>query len=254
MPTTVFRLAGSALRAVMAVVLLLRRPRPIHAHGVVFEGDLVLLEGRRASGIRWFDAPPAAAVPVVVRVSRSVGLPPWLPDVWGLGVRWTHDGRDVDLELASTGVGVPGRHVLLPRRSPSRATMSSIFPYRSPQGPVLLAARTMPPRSLPADLDALREAVARHPWVLRLYSASPRGRWHPIGELRLRDPRAGDDPDLRFDIDRKPLPGADSYGWARALRRPSYRLAQGTAVGAGQTRASSTSSTPLSIAENDSTL
>lgn len=254
MPTTVSRLAGGMLRAVMAGILLLRRPRPIHAHGAVFDGDLMLLEGRRASGIRWFDEPPGATVPVVVRVSRSVGLPPWLPDVWGLGVRWEQEGRHVDLELASTGVGAPGRHVLLPRLSPSRAMMSSIFPYRSPRGPVLLAARTMPARSLPADLDALRQAVARHPWVLRLYSASPRDRWHPIGELCLRHPRAGDDPDLRFDIDRNPLPGADSYDWARALRRPSYRLAQGTAEDAGQTSASSTSSAPLSIAENDSTL
>lgn len=221
----VARVLGQVLRAGIALILLVRRPRPIHSHGIVFDGQLVLLDGRATSGIGWIDRRHGDAVPVVARVSRGAGLPTWLPDVTGLGVRWQHEGKDVDLELSSTGIGFPGRFLLLPRLSASRATLSSILPYRTARGPVLLCARTVPPRRLPAPLSALRRSVVEEPWQLRLYFASARGRWHPFAELRLSAPR-GDDARLRLDTDRNGLPGAESYGWALALRQPSYRLAQ----------------------------
>ncbi len=210
----------------MAAILLVRRPRPIHAHGAIFDGRLEMRPSP-GSGIRGIDDPPVADVPVVVRVSRSVGLPPWAPDVYGLGMRWVQGGEEIDLQLASTGIGVPGRFLLLPRLTPSRATLSSVVPYRTPRGPVMLCARTVPPRRLPGALEELRRAVDSEPWTLRLSFASPRGRWHPFADVRLDSARATDDPGLRFDIDRRPLPGAETYPSVQALRGPSYRLTQG---------------------------
>ncbi|WP_187662400.1 hypothetical protein [Microbacterium sp. Nx66] len=217
---------GLALRGVMALILLVRHPRPIHAHGAIFDGRLTL-RPNPGSGIRGIDDPPAAEVPVVVRVSRSVGTPSWAPDVYGLGIRWVHGAEEVDLQLASTGIGVPGRFLLLPRLTPTRATFSSVVPYRTPRGPVMLGARTVPPRPLPGAVTELRKAVDDQPWQLRLYFASPGGLWHPFAEVRLDSARDADDASLRFDIDRRPLPGAETYPSVRALRGPSYRLTQG---------------------------
>lgn len=220
------RFLGSLLRVGIAMLLLFRRPRPVHPHGVVIAGEMVRIGGRAASGIDWIDGPGTEEVPVIARVSRSIGLPPSLPDVQGLALRWVHEGRPVDLQLASTGVGVPGRHLLVPRMSPSRGTLSSILPFRSRQGPVLLCARTVSARRLPGDPSALRSAVREEPWLLRLYFASPVGKWQAFADIRLGEPQAEDDPTLRFDMDRHPLPGAAPYAWGRALRQPSYRLAQ----------------------------
>jgi hypothetical protein len=53
--------------------------------------------------------------PVLVRQSRAVGLPPRVPDIFGLAVQVpTQDGRHVDLLLASTGVGRLTRFTLAP--------------------------------------------------------------------------------------------------------------------------------------------
>lgn len=222
----VFRLGGSLLRGAIAALLLLRRPRPIHSRGAVFEGEMTVLHRRDPSGIGWIDDPPDGQIKIIARVSRSIGLPALLPDVYGIGIRWEHHGAPVDLELSSTGIGFPGRYLLMPRMTPSRAILSSLLPYRTARGPVLLCARTVPARRLPADLAALRRSVSQTPWTLRLYFASPRGRWHPFADVRLSGSRPDDDPRLRFDIDTNPLPGAATYPWVRALRQPSYRLAQ----------------------------
>jgi hypothetical protein len=229
MSAPVSRFLGAVLRGAIALILLVRRPRPIHADGAVFDGEMTPLQPATPSGVGWIDQPTARAVPIVARVSRSVGFPSWLPDVYGLAIRWEHEDAAVDLELSSTGIGVPGRFALVPRLTPSRATFSSILPYRSARGPVLLCARTVPPRSLPADVAALRDAVDAAPWRLRLYFAEPTGTWHPFAEVTLRSARPDDDAALRFDAVRNPLPGAGTYAWVRALRQPSYRLAQGTA-------------------------
>lgn len=210
----------------MATILVVRRPRPIHAHGAIFDGRLVMRPSP-GSGIRGIDDPQSPDVPVIARISRSAGLPPWAPDVYGLALRWADGGEEVDLQLASTGIGVPERFLLLPRLTPTRATFTSVVPYRTPRGPVMLGARTIPRRRLPGAVAELRRAVDVQPWRLRLYFASPGGRWHPFAEVRLDSARDADDASLRFDIDRRPLPGADTYPSVRALRGPSYRLTQG---------------------------
>ena len=220
------RVAGGVLKSVFGAIMLVRRPRPIHAAGIVLGGEMTWLGTSATSGISWIDDAPSAAVPVTARMSRSVGLPVPLPDVIGLGLRVTTDGAFADLLLASTGIGVPGRFAPIPHRSPSRATFGTLIPYRSPRGPILICARPVPMRMLPRDLRGIADALAFEPWRLRLYFSTPTGRWHAFAELTLRTSADQDDRALRFDAQRNALPGATSYRGEWLVRQPSYRLAQ----------------------------
>ena len=228
MLTPLARFGGRVLRALFAGILLLRRPRPIHVRGRVLEGHITWLPGAEPSGIAWVDDAPSAPVPVVARLSRSVGLPGVLPDVIGLALRIDAGKRPADIELASTGRGVPGRFVLTVHRSPSRAWFGTLLPYRSSRGPVLLAARQVSGGTLPAREDLLDAVLTRVAWRLRLYHATPTGLWHPFADVSLRMSAEQDDAMLRFDSVRNAIPGAESYPWVRELRQPSYRRVQAT--------------------------
>ena len=216
---------GRALAAVFAGMLLLRRPRPIHPRGVELEGEITW-SGTSQSGIRWIDDPPTEPERVVARASRSIGIPAPLPDVVGLALRIESGGEFADLELASTGVGVPGRFGLLLHRSPSRAHLGTLLPYVGDRGPILIAARTMTPLDLPTALPELATRLQTDAWHLRLYAARLRGPWHPFADVVLRTtPRRRDSP-LRFDAGRRLLPGARLPEWIRAVRQPSYDRVQ----------------------------
>jgi len=166
-------------------------------------------------------------VPVVARFSRGVGLPPALPDILGLALRTRAGAQTVDLELASTGVGWPSRFLLAPRRTPTGATFGSLLPYRSSRGPILVCARSARRRPLPASTSDLAVALREEPWRVRLYFATPRGRWHPFAEAALRPSADQEDRELRFDSVRHPLPGAGTYRWVERVRQPSYLRVQG---------------------------
>jgi hypothetical protein len=243
-------IGGVVLRFLFGAMLRVRRPRPIHAHGVVLEGELQRIGTPAKSGIRWIDDPSEAPEPVVGRLSRSIGLPSRLPDVIGLALRIQTTVGPADLELSTTGIGVPGRFMLVPRRSPSGATFGTLLPYRAQPGPILVCARDAAARSLPADLGAIAASLRSRPWLLRLYFASPTGKWHPFADLVLRCAADQDDAALRFDAVRRPLPGARSYRWVRLLRQPSYHRVQdiastGGAV-TGRQRAERSSGTGMS--------
>ncbi|HWR85913.1 MAG TPA: hypothetical protein VN200_07960 [Rhodoglobus sp.] len=222
---------GRALRVVFAGLLVLRHPKPIHARGAVFEGT-VTWRWKARSGIRWIDEPPTGPLPVVARASRSVGLPAPLPDVDGLAIRFEDElGAPCDIELASTGLGMPSRYMLWPHRSPSRANLHTLLPYDSPLGSVQLCARTLSPSDLPSDYDELGRRLETEPWRLRLYWARPRGKWHPFAELELRRRPGPLDRNLRFDAVRHPIPGAGTHAWVAAVRQPTYHLTQGDDAG-----------------------
>lgn len=218
--------AGRLLGAGFATLAAARRPHPVHPHGVLLHGELRRSGGPLRTGIAWLDEADPRPVPVLARASRSVGVPAPLPDVIGLAVRFEAADRPADLELASTGVAWPWRFALLAHRSPSRAHLGSLVPYRSPTGPVLIAARTLAPRDLPSHPELLAERLERQRWRLELLVARPRGAWHRFGELDLRREPGPLDPLLRFDAGRHPLPGAGEYDWVRRLRQPSYDRVQ----------------------------
>lgn len=217
---------GRALGAGFATLAAVRRPHPIHPHGALLRGSLRRSGSALETGVRWIDEADPQPVPVVARVSRSVGLPQPLPDVIGLAVRFDGAAGPVDIELASTGSGRLSRWALLAHRSPSRAHLGSLLPYRAPSGPVLLAARTVAPADLPASPASLAERLATEPWRLQLLVARPRGPWHAFAELELRREAGPLDPLLRFDAGRHLLPGALHYDWVVRLRQPSYDRVQ----------------------------
>lgn len=218
---------GRLFASAFAGLQRLRRPRPIHPHGVALVGTLRFLTHSERSGVDFIDSPRAAELAVTARVSRSLGVPAPLPDVIGLALRFDTDAGPADVALASTGFGVPSRFWLALQRSPSRARFTTLFPYRSRRGPVLLAARTIEPGDLPSEPDALAAALEQTTWRLHLYHATPGGRWHPFAVLELgRTPGATDTAE-RYDPVRHLLPGAENYGWAVRLREPSYARVQG---------------------------
>jgi hypothetical protein len=166
------------------------------------------------------DAPgavPGYDGPVVVRVSRSVGLPPPLPDVHGLAFRWQTAAGTNDVLLSSAGTGRISRFVLAVRRSPWSGSFSSVMPFRTDDGPVVLAARPAPPASGPRPEQVVD---------VELLSARSTGPWHHWGRLTA----AVEDPtEPRFDPVLHAPDGLGTYRWAALLRLPSYRAARASA-------------------------
>ncbi|RCK68580.1 hypothetical protein DT076_15225 [Desertihabitans brevis] len=221
------QVAGSALRGFFSLLRRVRHPRPIHSRGLVLTGQATPIREAGPSGISWIDDLRGRPLEVTARLSRGVGLPDELPDVLGLALRFhADDGRHADVLLASTGTGFPFRFVLVPRRSATGTTFGSLLPYRSPRGPVLICARSVPSRVLPAELGALRRSLEEQPWRVRLYHAAPTRVWRPFAQVLLRPAAEVDSAELRFDPVGHPLPGSTTYPWVRRVREPSYRAAQ----------------------------
>ncbi len=178
--------------------------KPLHPRGTVYSGVLVRTGSDVPTGVPWIDGTGEDSV--VVRRSRSVGLPPALPDVFGLALRCPLDGGQVDLLFATTGLGRVGRHVLLPRIHPARP-MSTLLPYRTPVGPIVLGAR-------PAGPDGHTLAWAKVGTTT----------WHAFAHLDLQS--AADDPLISFDPVLHAAPGLEQYPWVLRLREPAYAWAR----------------------------
>lgn len=220
---TVSDLTGRALGGVLGVVSRVRpADKPMHPRGVVLTGRL-----RRWGATS--DAPTGAAFldeagedDVLVRFSRSVGLPAPLPDVDGLAIRVPLDGADgaegaggaegverpyADVLMSGAGRGRWSRYVLRPSLREQDGFLSTLAPFRSPTGPVLLGAR-------PHD-----ETVWRLSW------ARPRSRWTAFADLHL-EPDPGRDLSMSFDATVRGPSGLDVYDLHRRLRAPAYRAAR----------------------------
>lgn len=212
--------AGVGLAVVMDTVGHLRGARPLHPVGAVLTGHLVRYGGA-TTGAAWIDT--GGQDDVLVRLSRGGGLPPPLPDVHGLSFR--HRGADV---LLSSAVRAPVlRHVPLPALRPGSIGYSSVMPFLSPTGPIVLAARPAGTRRVPATMTELAAELERVPWPLDLQWSRPGDRWHTFARLAIGGPaRPGliDGPE-RFDFLAAP-PGLTVPAWVRALRAPSYVVAR----------------------------
>lgn len=200
-------LGGAGLAAAARVIAVRPAAKPLHPRGYVVSGELVRWGTGlgAATGVTWLDE--VGRDHVMVRLSRAVGLPPALPDIHGLALRVPlGDERHGDLLFATTGTGRWTRFLLAPGRTAQRP-MTTLLPYRTPAGPVLLAIR-------PMAEDSYELAYA--------YGG---GRWHRFGELLLSG-SAGRDPTISFDPVRNPLPGLDLYDWVTRLREPAYLTAR----------------------------
>ena len=185
----------------------LRGSRVFHPTGQAHTARVVV-DGGRGWGAYLLDQP--ATYDGVVRVSRGAGLPEPLPDVVGLAIRFPgmgkHDGP-LDVLLNTSG-GAPGlRHVFVPL--PVGRTYSSVLPYRTGSGRVLL-------------LGARGSGEGR--W--ELLAATLLGGWQRWGALTLGEPLPAEESErLRF----MPTLGADdlqTVALFRTLRDWSYRQSQ----------------------------
>lgn len=203
---------GTALSSVFGALARLRRDKPVHPHGMVYDAVLRRTGSPEPWGTHWLDEPGEDAG--LVRLSRSIGLPRPLPDVLGLALTFTGPtGERHDLLLATTGLRAGARFALLPRRDPFTVAYGSLLPYQAPRGLVLLAA--VPMRGTAAEVR------------YRLAAAAPAGRWRAFATLELTG-RAGRPPDepIRFDPVRYVLPGLAWPPSLARLRAPAYAAAR----------------------------
>ena len=123
--------------------------------------------------------------------------------------------RDGDLLLATTGAGGLSRFLLRLARHRG-AVYNCLIPYRTPTGPLLVAA-------LPVDDDGFQFDLVCAPLL---------GAWSSFGWLDvLPTSDHGRDAPVSFDPVLNVVPGLDSYTWAAQLRRFAYaasRRARGT--------------------------
>lgn len=202
--------AGGAALAGATRAIAAARPaaKPLHPHGDVAVGRLRRTGGHLPTGVAWLDEP--GTDDVLVRRSRAVGLPASLPDVHGLAIRVPlTGGGHGDLLLASTGLGRVSRFLLTASRRPEGRPMTTLLPYRTPTGPLLIAA------------------VAETADRFELAYAPPAGAWRRFAELVVTD-EVQQDALVSFDPVTNVVPGLGSYEWVRRLREPSYGTARHT--------------------------
>jgi hypothetical protein len=218
---------GRILQGVFGLVGLVRpAAKPLHPSGRLLTARVHRhgLSGTDRTGVPWIDDPGESRA--VARFSRAAGLPDALPDVHGLAIRVQDPapGREhADLLMATTGLGAVTRFVLLPSRTPVGSTYSTLLPYRTVSGPLLLAATP--------DPDSSRMVLA---------VASLRGEWRVFGQLLLGDDdasRTGDE-SISFDPVLHQLEGLAYDRWVVRLREGAYRAARRTrGARAGRARA-----------------
>jgi hypothetical protein len=198
---------GTALAGAVRVLAALRPAlKPLHPRGEVVAAVLRRTGEAPPTGVPWLDEPGSDEV--LVRRSRAVGLPDGLPDIHGLALRVPCEaGGHGDILMATTGTGRLGRFVLTASRSPYARPMTTLLPYRTPGGPVTLAA------------------VAAGDHAYELAHASVGGSWHRFADLVLGTPRAADAL-VSFDPVQNTVTGLENYPWVRRLREPAYRTAR----------------------------
>ena len=200
---------GSVLASATAAVAAVRAAaKPLHPHGAVVAGVLRRHGAVPPTGAPWLDEQAVDAV--LIRRSRAIGLPARLPDIHGLALRVPLAGEPAahgDLLFASTGFGPVSRFVLTPSRSPGGRPLTTLLPYATSGGPVVLGARASGDRSY------------------ELLVAPANGPWRAFADLELASV-AGPDAMVSFDPVRNELPGLPNYPWVRRLREPAYLRAR----------------------------
>ena len=196
---------GRVLARATAVIADVRTAdKPLHPHGEILRGGLVRYGVPEPVGVQWLDEPGTDEA--LVRTSRAIGLPAPLPDFHGLAIRVPNGSAGhADLLFATTAWSRVGRHLLLPTLAVG-PTLSTLLPYRTDVGPVVLGAR--------------------HVGVSYQLYWAPVGRpWRDLGELRL-DPDADPDAEVSFDPTLNHPVGMTPYSWVRRLRGRSYAVAR----------------------------
>jgi hypothetical protein len=221
------RLAATAAVPTAAALGLLgavRRKRAFHPSGIAFLGTWTATDDL---------LPPLAPTqpwPVVVRLSKGVGLPGSVPDVLGLAIRIVdlHGlGRHQDLLLASSGSRGVGRMILRPTTDHGGTWYSSLVPYETPVGDGVLwahaelAAGAEPPHTLEAAAARVEAGELSY-----LIGVTTPERDRLLGEVRIDERLDADAAEaLRFDPENAG-PGLRPTGALQELRERAYHASQ----------------------------
>jgi hypothetical protein len=198
--------SGHLLSTVVRGVAAVRPARkPLHPRGRVVRARLHRRGAEPPTGIPWLDE--TGTNDVLVRVSQAVGLPSWLPDIQGLALRFDPGGSPGDLLFATTGHGRITRFVLTPSLRFARP-LTTLLPYRTSIGPVLLGARRTDDNTF------------------ELSCATPSGPWRSFAGLALFPDGEEQDQEISFDPVLHQIPGLEPYDWVRRLREPGYARAR----------------------------
>lgn len=197
-------LGGEVLAGVIRTMAVRPAARPLHPRGRVVHATLRHHVPDRPTGVPWLDTPGEEGV--LVRVSRAVGLPSLLPDIQGVAVRAQFRPGPADLLFASTGLGAATRFLLTPAWELAGRPLTTLLPYRSPRGPLVLGLRV----------------ISRD--RLELLVSGATGKWSRAGELLLGEESL--DQELDLDPVCHEVPGMPNYDWVRRLREPSYALSR----------------------------
>ena len=168
----------------------LRGAKAAHPAGTVYEAVLRVDGGAHVPPGATLLATPAEHR-AVVRFSRSVGLPPRLPDLFGIAIRLpdVHGrGRHQDFLMVSSVDAPVLHHIFIPVMDAQRAPCSCSLPYRTGDRLLLVGAQPLAgsPRPAGRTLDEkLERAAATGQLRFALSIASLAGRFAPVGELRV---------------------------------------------------------------------
>ena len=183
---TVGRLSGALFRWISR----LRGAKAAHPVGYVYEAVLRIDGGAHVPAGAALLAEPAEH-PAVVRFSRSLGIPPPLPDLFGIAVRLPDvHGRGLHQDfLMVTSVDAPVlHHIFIPVRDPQRTPYSCSLPYRAGDNRFLVGVQPLPgsPRPAARTVDEKLERAAATGQLRFALSIAPlAGRFAPVGELRV---------------------------------------------------------------------
>ena len=208
----------------------LRGSRSVHPNGVVYRATLGIDGGRPLPRAELFR--PGAEHELLVRFSRSVGLPQPVPDILGLAFRVVDvygPGRHQDFLLVTSRRRPLARHSILPARSFFGVPFSCVLPYRIGGELLLVGAlpATAPVRSgSGTDLGDLCTTADAGELRFRFAVAPLWGRWRPVGEIRVRERVLGEEAwGLRFNP-WNTGGGIVPVGPLNGLRRPAYHGSQ----------------------------
>ena len=194
---------GGAARVLGAV-----RPsaKPLHPKGRVVRACLYRDGLEPPLGVEFLDT--KSIDEVLVRESRAIGLPGSVPDIQGLAIRVPKpDGTYGDLLFATTGWGKLTRFTLTTSRTTYGRPMTTLLPYRTEAGPVVLGAKGEGGHSV------------------ELSCAIGDGEWRRFADLVITEQDAGD-PTISFDPVLNQLPGLEQYDAVVKLRAPAYDAAR----------------------------
>jgi hypothetical protein len=218
-------LTGRGFRLLSAV----RGAKSLHPHGLVFDATLAV------TGTTDAPASPLLAEPAehraLVRFSRSVGLPSPLPDVIGASIRLPDvhgPGRHQDF-LFVTSIDRPVlHHVFVPVRDAQQLPYSSLAPYRVADELYLLGLE--PRGAVPGGEgesleDRLIDAAGSGRLAFDFSAARVRGRFTPIGELRIGDRREDALDGMPFNVWNTGA-GLEPATVVNRVRRAAYQQSQ----------------------------